>query len=144
MGKSVSSRQTGFSIMEAMVAALVLAIAGFAFVASQVSGIMTQKESTSKHAAMVAGQQAAESLIALTNKGQTAVAAALAAYPRSIYSPETRKNLQVSIARVEDSSGSAVNIGTLPVNAVLTVVLSVPYVDGRQQQTVKPVCTVSY
>ncbi|MDH2915273.1 MAG: prepilin-type N-terminal cleavage/methylation domain-containing protein [Gallionella sp.] len=136
--------QAGFSIIEAMVAALILGIAAFCFVGSQVMGMAMQKDASSRHAATTAGMQAMQPLIAISNQSRDAVAASLSAFPKSIYSPETRRTYQVTLKRVEDTQGNVVGINALPAHAVLTVALNVPYKESGQVQAVNPLCTVSY
>lgn len=140
----VQSGQAGFSIVEAMVAALILGIAAFCFVGSQVMGMAMQKDASSRHAATTAGLQAMQPLIAISNQSRDAVIASLSAFPKNIYSPETRRTYQITLKRVEDTQGNVVGINALPAHAVLTVALNVPYKESGQAQAVNPLCIVSY
>lgn len=137
--------QAGFSLLEALVATLVLSITAFALVASQVAGISMQRNASLRHAATVVGQQAVQPLIAASQGTRAGVVSALSAFPRTIYSYEARKSYQVSVRRIEDSNGNVVSVASLPsTHAVLMVTLDVPYMEAREQKSVYPICAVSY
>lgn len=118
--------QAGISIIENMVAMTVLAIAGFSFLASSVMAITMKRVGIERSAASRAANTAVNPIF-YQRGNRNGLISELNAFPKTITEDETHKSYTVSVASMQDHTGSTVTVGSLPTHGVLILTLSVPY-----------------
>lgn len=118
---------------------LILSIAAFGFIVSQFSSEKMNSDATSRYAAIMAAQQAAQPLMAAAAAAaQASAVAAVATFPRAIASPENGKTYCVFICRIEDAQGGIVINPTTAANYCVPTATSTAGLPAACQNTPQP------
>lgn len=146
----MKKEQGGFSLVENLVSITLLGIVASGFIASSVAAVGMKNTGLQRSAATRAASTAMEPVF-YQRGSRAGLQAALAGFPKSITENGTHKTYAVSIASVQDYTGTTVDPTALPAHGVIVITLSVPYSGSlgntgaaAQTKTITPSYTMEF